>query len=170
MGTRLQARKLPASSEQQAAIESKLEIICANIANWQRDIDEEPITFEGVKFEYVELKGSFHSLYQEALYGRVTDKLSYDIISLISLIDRVKRATNRYIKNENRIENTTFNSIEPSNILAYNDINEMVSDLGVKPSDHNSPIIASGCSGFETLTGLVNPIGLGNLTVGLQVP
>ena len=45
----------------------------------------------------------------------------------------------------------------------------MVSDLGVKPSDHNSPIIASGRSGFETLTDLVNPTVLGNLTAALQV-
>ena len=85
-GTRLQARMI-----------SKLEIIRANIATWQRDIDEEPITFEGIKFKYIELKGSIHPLYQEALYGRVTDKLSYDIISLIDLINHVKRAADRYI-------------------------------------------------------------------------
>ena len=52
--------------------------------------------------------------------------------------------------------------------MATNDINEMVSDLGVKPSDHNSPMIASGRSGLETLTGLVNPTGLGNLTAGYK--
>ena len=74
----------------------------------------------------------------------MTDKLSYDIISLISLIDHVKRAADRYIRNENRIANTTVNSVEPSNILATNDINEMESDLGVISSDHNSPIVASG--------------------------
>ena len=51
-----------------------------------------------------------------------------------------------------------------------NDISVRVSELGVIPSDNNSPIVASGRSGFETLTGLVNPIDLGNLTVGLQVP
>ena len=45
----------------------------------------------------------------------------------------------------------------------------MVSDLGVIASDHKSPIIASGRSGFETLTGLVNSTGLGNLTASLQV-
>ena len=93
--TRLQARKLPVNREQQAFIELKLEIIHGNIATWQRDIDEEPITFERIKSQYYSLKGSIHSLYQEALYGRVTDKLSYDIISLIALIDRVKRATDR---------------------------------------------------------------------------
>ena len=152
-----------------AFIESKLEIIRANIATWQRDIDEEPITFEGIKSVYDDLKGSIHSLYQEALYGQVTDKLSYDIISLITLIDNVKRAADRYIRNEIWSANTTINSVEPSNILAANDINEMESDLGVIATDYNSTIVASGSSGFETLTGLVNPTGLGNLTASLQV-
>ena len=100
-GTRLQARKLPANKDQQAFIDSKFEIIRAKIATWQRDIDEEPITLEGIKTEYDELKGSIHSLYQDALYARVTDKLSYDTISLIALIDHVKQATKRYIRNEN---------------------------------------------------------------------
>ena len=96
-GTRLQARKLPANSDQQAFIDSKFEIIRAKIATWQRDIDEELITLERIKTEYDELKGSIHSLYQDTLYARVTDKLSCGIISLIALIDRVKRAANIYI-------------------------------------------------------------------------
>ena len=68
-GTRLQVRRLPAGNDQQAIIQSKYEINCENIAVWERDIDEEPITFEGIKSEYFELKGSIHSLYQDALYG-----------------------------------------------------------------------------------------------------
>ena len=99
----------------------------------------------------------------------MTDKLSYDIISCIALMDHVKRAADRYIGNENQIANATVNSVEPSNILVTDDINEMVSDLGVILSDLYSPIVASGCSGFETLTGLANPTGLGNLTAVLQV-
>ena len=141
-----------------------------NIATWQRDIVEEPITFEGIILQYDSLKGSISSLYQEALYGGVTDKLSYDIISLIALTDQVKRAADRYIWNENRIANTSVNNIEPGNIPVANDINETVSDLEAISSDQFSPIFASGRSGLGTPTGLVNPIGLGNLTVGLQVP
>ena len=68
-GTRLQARKLPANKDQQAFIDSKFEIIRAKIATWQRDIDEEPITLEGIKTEYDALKGSIHLLYQNALYA-----------------------------------------------------------------------------------------------------
>ena len=125
-GTRLQARKLPADSDQQAVIAYKFESVRAKIATWQRVIDEDPITLEGIKDEYDELKGSIHPLYQDALYAWVTDKLSYDIISLIALIDSVKRAANRYIRNENRIANLTILNVEPSN-----DISERVSELGV---------------------------------------
>ena len=91
-GTRLQVRKLPADSDQETVIASKFESVPVKIATWQTATDEDPINFEGIKTVYDELKGAIHSLYQEALYARVTDKLSYDIIRLIALIDRVKRA------------------------------------------------------------------------------
>ena len=87
----------------------------------------------------------------------MTDKLSYDIISLIALIDRIKRAADRYIWNDNRIANTNVNNIEPRNIPLANDINEMVSDLGAISSDQFSPIVDSGRSVLGTLTGLANP-------------
>ena len=99
-GTRLQARKLPADSNQEIVIVSKLENLHLKIANWQKAIDEEPITFEGIKTNHNELKGAIYSLYQEALYARVTDKLSY---GLVALIDHVKQ----YLWNENGIANTT---------------------------------------------------------------
>ena len=47
-GTRLQVRRLPAGNDQQAFVQPKYESIHENIAVWQRDIDEEPITFEGI--------------------------------------------------------------------------------------------------------------------------
>ena len=46
------------------------------------------------------LKGDIKALYQEALYTRVTDKLSYDIIGEIALIDPVKSAAQRLIQVE----------------------------------------------------------------------
>ena len=94
----------------------------------------------------------------------MTDKLSYDIISLVALIDCVKRAADRYIQNTNLI-----NNIELGNIPVANDINEMVSDLGAVSSDQFSPIVAIRRSGLGTLTGLVNPIGSGNLSAMLQI-
>ena len=48
----------------------------------------------------------------------MTDKLSYDIIGLVALIDRVKRAAKRYIRYENQIANTMVLSTEyDSNIV-----------------------------------------------------
>ena len=52
----------------------------------------------------------------------MTDKLSYDIISLVALIDHVNRAANRYFWNETRIANTTVQNVEPSNNLVTKDI------------------------------------------------
>ena len=64
--------------------------------------------------------------------------------------------------------NTTLLNVELSNKTATNVISERVSELGVIPSDNNSPIFASGRSGFDTLTDLVNLNGFGNLTAALQ--
>ena len=61
------------------------------------------------------LKGDIHSLYHEALYAHVNDKLSYDIIGLVALIDRVKRAANRYLRNEEQIASTKL----ISNIISF---------------------------------------------------
>ena len=85
-GTRLQARKLPVNSDQEIAILSKLEDLRIKISNWQIAIDDDhnPITFDGIDTDHNVLKGNIHSLYQEALYARVTDKLSYDIIGLVA--------------------------------------------------------------------------------------
>ena len=65
---------------------------------------------------------------------------------------------------------TTVLNIENSNNTVTNDVNERVSELGVVPSDNNSPIDASGRSGFEILTDLVTPNGFGNSTAVLQFP
>ena len=47
-GTRLQARKLPADSNQEIVIVAKLESLQLKISNWQTAIEDEPITFEGI--------------------------------------------------------------------------------------------------------------------------
>ena len=48
-GTQLQARKLPADSDQQAIFASKFESVREKIATWQKTIGEDPITLEGIK-------------------------------------------------------------------------------------------------------------------------
>ena len=73
-----------------------------------------------------------------------------------SLIDCVKQAANRYLRNEERIANTTTLNAEHSSKTVANDINERLSELGSVPCDNESLIIAGGCSGLEPLTNLVN--------------
>ena len=51
-------------------------------------------------------------------------------------------------------------STEHESNIVINDINERVSELGLVSSDNNPPIIASGFSGFETLTDLVTEMVL----------
>ena len=143
-GTRLQARKLPANSDQEIVISNKLENLRLKISDWQSLIEYDPITFDGINTEHNVLKGNIHSLYQEALYARVTDKLSYDIIGLVALIDRVKCAALRYIRNEERIAETTG----VNKIIAGN-AKENLSELNSSPCDNNYIIIAGGCSGFS---------------------
>ena len=58
---------------------------------------------------------------------------------------------------------------EYSNYPVANDINERLSEPGLVPSDNDSLIIASGCSGFEPITNLVNQNGFEDLTAALQV-
>ena len=82
-GTRLLARKLPANSEQKIVISNKLETLRLKISDWQSSIEYDLITFDIINTEHNVLKGNTHSLYQEALYARVSDKLSYDIIGLV---------------------------------------------------------------------------------------
>ena len=121
-------------------------------------------TFDGINTEHNVLKENIHSLYQEALYARLTDKLSYDIIGLVALIDRVKRPAHRYIQNEERIADT----IHVNNIIA-SDSKENLSEPGPASSDNQSLIIAGGCSGFEHNTDLVTQNSLGIVTAALQM-
>ena len=68
-GTRLLARLLLASYSKKITISSKFENLKTKISNWQTVIDEEPITFEGIKADHNVLKEDIHSLYQGALYA-----------------------------------------------------------------------------------------------------
>ena len=132
-GTRLQAKKLPSNSEQEIVIFNKLENLWLKISDWQSSIEYDPITFDGINTEHDALKGNIHSLYQETLYARVSDKLSYEIIGLVASIDRVKCAAHRYIRNEERIADT----IRVNNIIA-SDAKENLSKLGSAPCDNDS--------------------------------
>ena len=47
-GTRLQARILPANSDQEIVILKKLKNLCLKISNWQTATDYDPVTFDGI--------------------------------------------------------------------------------------------------------------------------
>ena len=55
-GTRLQARKLPANSEQEIIISNKFEILRAKISKWQASIEFELITIDSINTEQNVLK------------------------------------------------------------------------------------------------------------------
>ena len=55
------------------------------------------ITIDSVKADHELLEEEILSLYRKGLSAHVSEKLSYDVIDLISLIDRVRTAALRYI-------------------------------------------------------------------------
>ena len=63
-GTRLQARKLPANSDQEIIISNKLENLGSKISEWQSLIEYDPITFDSINTDHNVLKGNIHILYQ----------------------------------------------------------------------------------------------------------
>ena len=99
-GTRLQTRKFPANSDQEHIISSKFKTLRDQISEWQYIIKYDLITVDSFKADHKRLKGEIHSLYQESIYAHASEKVSYDIIGLISLIDWVKNAELRLIRNE----------------------------------------------------------------------
>ena len=83
------------------------------------------------------MKEEIHSLYQKALCAHVSEKLSYDVIDLISLSDRVRNAALRYIRNEERMaELARVNNTIGSNAK------QRLSESDPSPHDNNSLIIA----------------------------
>ena len=85
-------QRSPANSDQDHIISSKLETLREKISAWQSIIKHELSTIDSIKTDHNQLKGEIHSLYQESIYAHASEKLSYDIIGLISLIDQVKNA------------------------------------------------------------------------------
>ena len=110
------------------------------------------------------MKEEIHSLYQKALCAHVSEKLSYDVIDLISLSDRVRNAALRYIRNEERMAEMT----RVNNIIASN-AKQRLSKSDPSLCDNNSLIIAGGCSGFEPNTKLITQNSIGTVTAALQM-
>ena len=91
-GTRLQTRRFLANSDKENIISNKFETLREKISGWQHIIEYDLLTIDSIKADHNQLKGEIHSLYQKAIYAHASEKLSYDIIGLISLINRVKNA------------------------------------------------------------------------------
>ena len=68
----------------------KLETLREKISAWQSITKHELSTIDSIKTDYNQLKGEIYSLYQESIYAHAPEKLSYDIIGLVSFIARVK--------------------------------------------------------------------------------
>ena len=90
--TRLQTRQFPTNSDKEHMISSNLKSLKRKISEWQHIIEFDLITIDSVTADHNQLKGEIHLLYQESIYAHAPEKLSYDIIGLISLIDCVKNA------------------------------------------------------------------------------
>ena len=61
------------------------------------DID---VTIDIIKAHHVKLKGEIHSLHHESILAQTSEKLSYDILGLISVIDRIKGAGFRLVRGQ----------------------------------------------------------------------
>ena len=68
----------------------KLETLREKISAWQSITKHELSTIDSIKTDYNQLKGEIYSFYQESIYAHAPEKLSYDIIGLVSFIARVK--------------------------------------------------------------------------------
>ena len=113
-GTWLQTRRFPTNSDKEHIISIKLETLKGKISEWQHIIEFDLITID--KADHNQLKGEIHSLYQESIYAHAPEKLSYDVIGLISLIDRVKNTALRLIRNDECMAETA----RVNNIIASN--------------------------------------------------
>ena len=97
-------QRSPANSDQDHIILSKLETLREKISAWQSITKHELSTIDSIQIDHNQLKGEIHSLYQESIYAHASEKLSYDIIGLISLIARVKTAALRLIRNDEGVD------------------------------------------------------------------
>ena len=71
------------------------------ISAWQCFINYDPdIRIDIIKAHHTELKGEIHSLYYESILAHTAERLSYDILGLRSVIDRIKRAGVRLVRDQ----------------------------------------------------------------------
>ena len=80
---------------------SRYNTLKINISAWQCFINYDPdIRIDIIKAHHAKLKGEIHSLYYESILAHTAEKLSYDILGLISVIDRIKRDGFRLVRGQ----------------------------------------------------------------------
>ena len=68
------------------------------------------ITIDLIKTHHIELNYNIHSLHIESILAHTSEKLSYDIIELVSVFDCIKEAGFRLIRGQEPvIENGGWN-------------------------------------------------------------
>ena len=89
----------------------KFKIIKIKISAWQCFVNHDPsITIDLIKSHHIELNGNIQSLHIEFILAHTSEKLSYDIIELVSVIDLIKKAGFRLILGQEPvIENGGWN-------------------------------------------------------------
>ena len=80
---------------------NKFNTLKIKISAWQCFIYYDPdIWIDIIKAHHFELKWEIHSLYRESIFAHTAEKLSYDILELISVIYRIKRAGVRLVRGQ----------------------------------------------------------------------
>ena len=89
----------------------KFKALEIKISAWQCFVNHDPsITIDLIKTHHIELNENIHSLHVESILAHTSEKLSYDIIELVSVIDRIKEAGFRLIRGQEPvIENGGWN-------------------------------------------------------------
>ena len=89
----------------------KFKILKVKISAWQGFVNHDPsITIDLIKTHHIELNENIHSLHIKSILAHTSEKLSYDIIELVSVINRIKEAGFRLIRGQEPvIENEGWN-------------------------------------------------------------
>ena len=85
---------------------NKLKTLKIKISAWQSVINYELPTIDNIKANHIQLKGEILSLYHESILAHTSEKLSYDIIDLISVIAGIKGAGLRLIQSQEGVNET----------------------------------------------------------------
>ena len=85
---------------------NKFKTLKIKISAWQCFINYELPTLDNINANHVQLMEELQSLYHESILAHTSDKLSYDIIEMISVIGRIKNAGVKLIRSQEAVTET----------------------------------------------------------------